>query len=110
VLPLAYHPSAPPRIGKKPGLVHAAVTASHGTVVKHVGDGVMATFPVAGASPGASRLGVRFFQLSGLSRCPSSTAIISFVPSGRTPIITSVQRRSSSSRTWQWTPSPHTYT
>src|SRR5262245_59265681 len=28
-------------------LLHAAVTASRGTVVKHVGDGVMATFPGA---------------------------------------------------------------
>src|SRR5262245_56551924 len=50
------------------------------------------------------------FQLSALSRWPSSTAINSFVPSARTPIITSVQRRSSSSGTLKWTPSTHTYT
>lgn len=40
----------------------------------------------------------------------SSTAISSFVTSGRTPIITSLRRRSSSSWTSKWTPSTHTWT
>jgi len=44
------------------------------------------------------------------SRCPSSRAISSFVPSARTPTMTSRHTLSWVKRTLRWIPSTHTYT